>query len=139
MTKRKTTRAASKPPAKGKARTPPFEHWPDWSSAKYWGFLRSALRGAFNKYPVKWAVLNKAKRAYGGASKSQKWEYLCAECNKHHKGKDVSVDHIVPCGSLSSYEDIAPFVQRLFVGVDGLQVLCKACHHTKTQEERKNK
>lgn len=124
---------------KGKARTPPFEHYPEWSQAKFWGFLRSALRAGYNKWPPKWEVLRAAKRPYGGKDKRQKWEFKCAECKKWHKQKDVSVDHIVPAGALSSYDDIAGFIQRLFVGVEGLQVLCKTCHNKKTQEERNGK
>lgn len=124
---------------KGKARTPPFEHYPEWSQAKFWGFLRSALRAGYNKWPPKWEVLRAAKRPYGGKDKRQKWEFKCAECKKWHKQKDVSVDHIVPAGALSSYDDIAGFIQRLFVGTEGLQVLCKVCHNTKTQEERNGK
>lgn len=128
-----------KTPAKRAARTPPFEAYPEWSTAKFWGFLRSALRSGYNKWPPKWKVLNTAKRAYTGTLKNQKWEYQCAECRLWHKAKDVSVDHIVPAGSLNTYEDLAPFVSRLFVDEHGLQVLCKQCHNTKTQEERKTK
>lgn len=120
------------------ARTPPFEAYPEWSTAKYWGFLRSALRSAYNKWPPKWKVLNAAKRAYKGKNKSQKWEYRCAICKKWHKAKDVSVDHIIPAGSLNSYDDLVPFVQKLFCAEEGLQVLCTACHHSKTQEERRS-
>jgi len=121
------------------ARTPPYEHYPSWSEAKFWGFLRSALRSAYNKYPPKWEVLRAAKRPYKGKDKRQKWEFQCNSCKKWKKQKDVSVDHIVPAGALSSYEDIVGFTQRLFVGTDGLQVLCKECHHSKTQEERNGK
>lgn len=131
-----TPKAAAK---KSRARTPPFPGYPKWSTAKFWGFLRSALRGGYSKWPAKWDVLNAAKRAYQGTGKQQKWEYLCAECNKWHKGKDVSVDHIIPAGALNSWDDIAGFCQRLFVGEEGLQVLCSGCHHIKTQQERNAK
>lgn len=51
---------------------------------------------------------------------------------------DVAVDHKEPCGSLKSVADIEPFVRRLIVGPEGLQVLCKAnCHAAKTLAERK--
>lgn len=83
--------------------------------------------------------MNEAKREYKGVVKNQKWEYKCAECKKWHKAKDVSVDHIVPAGSLNTYDDLVPFVQRLFCSVEGLQVLCRTCHNTKTQQERSGK
>lgn len=132
MAKKKVAKATTK----GKARTPPYENWPAWSQAKWWGYLRSILRSGYNKYPPKWAVLNEAKRAYTGNLKQQKWEYLCNGCGKYHKAKDVSVDHIIPAGSLTSYEDLVPFVQNLFCSADNLQVLCKSCHSAKTLEER---
>lgn len=107
--------------------------------SKFFGFLRSGLRAGYNKYPPKWTVLHAAKRPYTGTDKRSKWEYLCAECGKYYKGTEVSVDHIVPAGSLNSFDDLAGFCERLFCSVDGLQVLCKSCHAKKTAEERKNK
>lgn len=121
---------------KRRAKTPPFAAYPSWSEAKFWGFLRSGLRACYNKYPVKWETLRAACRESKGKDKRQKWEYKCNKCSKWYKQKDVSVDHIVPAGALSKYEDIAGFVERLFCGTDGLQVLCSTCHNKKTQEER---
>lgn len=107
-----------------------------WTESKFWAFLRSGLRRTFTNFPVKWQVLNEAKVPYKGQSKQQKWMYKCAACKAFHKGTDVSVDHIVPAGQLNSYDDLVPFVQRLFVAKEGLQVLCKACHNKKSAEER---
>lgn len=121
---------------KSRARTPPFKNYPSWSEAKFWGFLRSGLRSCYNKWPPKWEVLKEARRASKSKDKRLKWEYQCNECKKWHKQKDVSVDHIIPAGSLNKPEDIAGFVERLFVGVDGLQLLCSKCHNIKTQKER---
>lgn len=121
------------------SRTPPFGPWPEWSQAKFFGFLRSGLRSCYNKWPPKWEVLREARRASKRKDKRIKWEYKCAQCKKWKKQKEVSVDHIIPAGSLNSFEDIAGFVERLFVGVDGLQVLCKTCHDKKTLAERQEK
>lgn len=84
-------------------------------------------------------MLAKARRPYKGTGKQQKWEFQCTECEKWHKAKDVSVDHITPAGSLGSFQDVAGFVERLFVGEDGLQVLCMTCHKAKTKKERELK
>jgi 5-methylcytosine-specific restriction endonuclease McrA len=124
---------------KGTPRTPPYVHYPEWTISRFFGFLRSALRSAFNRYPVKWAVLRAAQRAYEGTDKRIKWEYQCAKCGGWFKAKEVSVDHVVPAGSLNTFEDLAGFAERLFCGPDGLQVLHKECHAAKTAEERANK
>lgn len=134
MAKKKQTKTT--PPSKSRARTPPFKHYPAWSEAKFWSFVRSGLRSCYNKWPAKWDVLKAAKRAYSGEGKRQKWEYQCNSCKDWYVQKEISVDHIIPAGKLNNYEDIAGFVERLFVGADGLQVLCKTCHDLKTKEDK---
>ena len=131
--------ARKKVAAKSRARTPPYAPYPAWTTAKFFGFLRSALRAGYNKYPVKWEVLKAAKRPYKGPDKRCKWEYRCANCGGWFKAKEVSVDHVVPAGALNSFEDLPGFVERLFCGVEGLQVLHKACHDAKTAKERRSK
>ena len=126
-------------------RTPPFENYPTWSTARFWGFIRSALRQAFNRYPVKYAVIKDAavdtetgevyktgRRA--GQEKTVKM-YECSQCKQLWRQKDVQIDHIVPAGSLKSFDDLGPFAERLFCGAEGLQIMCKDCHATKTKGE----
>lgn len=108
-----------------------------WTTARYFSFIRSALRRAWTKYPVRFHVLEDAKRPYRGRDKRTKWVYKCAECEKLYKSTEVQVDHINPAGSLKDYNDLPQFVQRLFCEKDNLQVLCKQCHDVKTKEERK--
>lgn len=137
--------AKRKAPAKKAVRknsTPPFSEHPEWSEAKFFAFIRSALRAAWSRWPPKYRLLAAAKRKYEGPNKRLKWEFLCNECKTYHPQKDVSVDHIIPAGTLRCFEDIGPFCQRLFVGEDKLQVLCTGCHKIKTgleREEKKNK
>ena len=50
--------------------------------------------------------------------------------------KEVEVDHIVPAGSLKTFDDLPEFVERMFCEADGFQVLCKPCHQLKTNAER---
>jgi hypothetical protein len=38
---------------------------------------------------------------------------------------------------LKDYSDLPGFVERMFCEVEGFQLLCKGCHQTKTNEERK--
>jgi 5-methylcytosine-specific restriction endonuclease McrA len=78
-----------------------------------------------------------ARRHSQLSDKRVKWEYQCALCGGWFKGKETQVDHIVPCGTLKSFEDLAPFVRRLFCEADGLQVVCKPCHAEKTNARHK--
>lgn len=91
------------------------------------------------RYPPKWEVLRKAQRPAKDCSAKTKWQYLCTACLEWHLAKDVTVDHIEPCGSLRSYADLAGFVERMFCPAAGLQVLCKSCHTLKTKLDRENK
>lgn len=105
-----------------------------WTESRYFGFIRSALRNAFSKYPPKYEALKQAKHKVDWGR--TKVAYKCAECLELHPSKEVQVDHIEPAGSLKTYSDLPAFVERLFCEQDGLQVLCKECHNKKTQAER---
>lgn len=100
-----------------------------WTEARYFSFIRSALRSAFQKWGPKHEAKKLAKRGYN--------QYECAHCGEIYGNKDTEVDHIEPAGSLKAYEDLPAFVERMFCEVDGFQVLCKACHQVKTNAERK--
>lgn len=126
-----STKAATK-----RTRTPDFAEWPEWSEAKFWAFVRSGLRAKWQRFPARYAALAQAKRAYVGDNRNQKWEYRCCNCEQYFLQKDVAVDHIHPAGTLKTYSDLPAFVQKLFVGLDKLQVLCRECHAKKTKEER---
>lgn len=122
-------------------KTPPFQPYPAWTTARFFSFVRSALRAAFRKYPPKYQILAAAKKQLTPKQRerrggNQKYEYQCALCQKWYGAKYVEVDHIVPCGSLKSFEDLPGFVERMFPSIDGLQVVCKNCHSIKTKEDR---
>jgi len=119
------------------ARTPAFNPYPEWSTARFFSFVRSALRQAWSRYPPKYKVLENASRPYVGPDKRQKKEYKCAICNNWHKRTNVEVDHIIPAGQLRTFADLPGFVERLFTSVEMLRVLCKPCHLVVTAEEKK--
>jgi hypothetical protein len=102
-----------------------------WSEARYFSFIRSALRHAFTKWGPKHEAKRLAKQAYN--------QYECAACREVFTNKEVEVDHIEGAGSLKTFDDLPGFVERMFCEVDGFQVLCKPCHQLKTNEERKKK
>lgn len=108
-----------------------------WTEARYFQFIRAALRAAFSRYPVRFQAKKLAERKVEG--KRHKYEYICAACKKWYQAKETHVDHIVPCGSLKTYKDLPKFVETLFCEVDNLQILCTDCHKKKTADERKKK
>ncbi len=136
----------------GVKRTPPFENYPEWSTARFFGFLRSLLRQGFSRYPVKYQVLNSSARLVTmtddegevvlyksgkrvGEPRTYK-AYTCAKCNNEFRQKDVQVDHITPAGSLKDFDDLPGFARRLYCAPSGLQVLCTECHNIKTKEDK---
>lgn len=136
---KKAATAKAVVPKKSRTRTPPYRHHPAWSEARFWSFIRSALRSAWSRYPPKYIVVANARRVSQSANKKLKWEFQCNECKDWFPQKETSVDHIKPAGTLRCYEDLPKFVEQLFVGVDDLQVLCSACHASKTLKERQDK
>lgn len=118
-------------------KTPPFSEYELWTTARFWSFVRSALRKAFTRWPPKYTCLNNAKTPYTGSSTRQKWQYKCSECGGQFQMKEIEVDHLVPAGSLKDYSDLPGFVERLFVSEDKMQTICKPCHKAKTKRERK--
>lgn len=99
-------------------------------------FLRSALRSASRRYPTLYEALAAAKEPYKGKNPRQKYQYRCASCNGAFSGKEVSIDHIVDCGTMKDWGDVEGFVKRLFCNADGLQVLCSPCHDVKTYQSK---
>lgn len=88
-----------------------------------------------------WEPIKQAERAARRPNQSDnprlKWEYQCADCTEWHKGSEVQVDHVNPCGTLLSLEDIPAFIERLLSeDPNDYQVLCKQCHQKKTNAER---
>lgn len=107
------------------------------TKSAFFSMIRSSLRKASRWWKPVQECKIKARKKHNGLNKKQKWEYKCAQCNKYFKEKDISVDHIIECGSLNNFDDIGDFCKRLFVEVDGLQILCKLCHDEKTKLYRK--
>lgn len=91
-----------------------------------WSKIRSALRKVWLYSPQRREALIKVKNGK---------MYWCSTCNKMMPKWAIDVDHIIPCGSLGSIEDVKGFVDRLFHGQ--LQILCKVCHTLKTHKKEK--
>lgn len=114
------------------------EPWEDcgWTKARYFSFIRSALRSAHMRYPAAQRYLHsKAYKAPAG----MRAKYLvdCEICGKAVAKSKADKDHIVPAGSLNDYGDIGGFVRRLFTDFDSYQLLCPDCHGIKTLADRR--
>ena len=115
-----------------------------WTESRYRGFVTSALRGAFRRWPPKFEVLKAAqmKRKVNKATGKLAMHYKCAKCKKGHVLTQVQVDHIEPvvC-TTAGFISWDVFINRLYCEASNLQVLCKSCHKIKSsaeKEERKN-
>ena len=134
-------------------KTPPYPNAPSWTTARFWGNIRGALRRGATFYPPKLECMKAAEvkvplldkegnQAYYSATAKKagqprtRTDFKCAHCSKVCKRANVEVDHIVGAGVLKDWDDLVPFVQRLYCSVDGLQVLCKPCHLIKTKEDK---
>lgn len=106
------------------------------TESAFWSWVRSALRQKSRWWKPVSDAKQRARRDYKGVNKRQKYEYQCAICEGWFPDKEIEVDHIVPAGSLRSSDDLKGFVERLFVEVDGLRVLCKQCHLKVTKEQK---
>lgn len=59
--------------------------------------------------------------------------YQCASCKEAFKQNEVVVDHIDPVVPIEGDDyDWNTFINRLFVPVEGLQILCNPCHDSKS-------
>ena len=69
-----------------------------WTRARFFAFIRSALRLASRKWPPRIDAKVAARRhiKVPGRSKRQKWEFTCSQCGGWFPDKEVEVDHIIP-------------------------------------------
>lgn len=102
------------------------------TKSEFFGRIRSALRQATKFWVPAMRALEQASRPYTGKDKRIKKVYECALCGVLGSRTAVHVDHVIPCGALKSFEDIAEFCRRAFAENTGdYQVLCKPCNYTK--------
>jgi len=110
------------------------------TESQYFSKIRSILRSGFRYWKPMQQALELASRPSQNLNKRIKKEYCCAKCKNWFKRADVEIDHIEECGSLSKYEDIVPFIQRLTPeNINAFQILCKPCHKIKTDLYKQNK
>ena len=108
-----------------------------WTEARYRAFIRSALRGAWQRWGPNHQTKKDAKVGYN--------QYMCAGYGNapHVVGSSILVegkrknniftDHIIPVGGDGDWNKV---IENLFCEVDNLQLLCKDCHDQKSKDER---
>jgi len=91
-------------------------------------FVKAKLRAASFAWPFRTLALKRARVIRG--------LYECALCKKQIKSSEVELDHVepivIPEEGFVSWDK---FIARLFVGIEGWQILCHECHNKKTFEE----
>lgn len=123
-----------------KPRVPKTRNGGTMTESQYFSRIRAILRNGFRYYKPMMMALELASRPSQSINKRLKKEYQCAHCKKWFKRSMVQIDHIEECGSLSSYEDIVPFIKRLTKeDPHDYQILCKRDHRAKTNEYLKSK
>jgi 5-methylcytosine-specific restriction endonuclease McrA len=109
-----------------------------WTEAFVLARIRQTLRRLSMYMPSISLLKREKRRKYVGPNKRLKFEYPCAKCGEWFPEKNIQVDHIVPAGSLRTFDDVGEFARRLlFCGIEGLQILCSGCHTEKTNEENR--
>lgn len=110
-----------------------------WTKAVMTSFIKNLLRSGTRKWSPNSTVLKKARVSRGF--------YLCSCCGEstpvtkvdsvsRKRVKNVVVDHIEPVIPPEvGFTTWDSFIDRLFVEVEKLQVLCLDCHKIKTSEE----
>lgn len=92
--------------------------------------LISELRRISYRWEPRKRVMRDARVARG--------DYECKICGpgQTYKRKEFDMDHVLPVVDPNDgFIDWNTFIERLFCGDDGFQILCKACHKIKTQNE----
>lgn len=110
-----------------------------FSEAAFFGWIRSRLRKMSQAWKPIQEVKKAAKRPYVGENKRRKFSYECSRCLQLFSDKEVAVHHIVPAGTLKSFDDIGAFCKNLFVEKNLLILLCDGCHTREHEELNKIK
>jgi hypothetical protein len=110
-----------------------------WTEARYRSFVMSALRKA--QWGVKYSAIRLAYDSVGinPATKRKRKLYRCASCNNNFPQDKVVADHISPVVPVTGFDSWDNVIERMFCEAGGFQVLCKECHHEKSQKENKER
>jgi hypothetical protein len=131
LSKNKKKAVAKKAAVKRKSRVEKPFNSGTMSSSMFFNWIRQMLRRKSMYWRPIGEVRNACRIPYKGPNKRRKWSYICSGCKGVFEHSQVAVHHIEECGTLTKYEDLPGFVQRLFCEKDGLILLCGKCHDDK--------
>ena len=94
--------------------------------------VKKSLRATSVKWSVRQVLLEAKRRTAQNKPPGARyrWEYPCAFCKEWFKYDGIEIDHIHDVENASDWNE---FVEFLFCGPEGLQILCKGCHLVKTK------
>jgi len=114
----------------------------DWTDARFHSFITSGIRQTHSRWGQKARCKKEAWIRRG--------VYRCAVCGiegpatlppkegNKRRINNACIDHIKPVVDPKvGFTTWDEFIDRMFVEIDGYQLLCHSCHKRKTDEERK--
>ena len=110
-----------------------------WTEAKYRSFITSAIRSASTRWNPKYKAID-ARYVRDGINPETGRKcklHSCEGCSKLFPKGKLKADHIFPVvDPRKGFENWDTYIERMFCEMSGFQALCKACHDSKTAEER---
>lgn len=109
----------------------------EWTPARKFSFIKSALRSASQRWPPRYAALHAAfvgKRTNPASGRIAGF-YKCNSCQVDFPAKNVQVNHIEPVIPITGFKSWDDTIERLFCEQSGLEVLCVDCHKAVTKQE----
>lgn len=65
------------------------------------------------------------------------WCHVCMHCGETYRDADVQVDHILPAGAFSDWDDCQAWLMGLMqITFESLQMLCVSCHEVKSYADQ---
>lgn len=122
------------------AKNPKTRNLGEWTEARFFSFVKGALRQASWRWGPAQECLRRARVGRG--------LYRCDCCGEigppslppkeggKRRIKNIIADHIDPIIDPDvGFVSWDVLIERMFVELDGYQALCSACHNKKTKEE----
>lgn len=111
----------------------------DWDDVRFHNWVMKLLRRGGATFPNREAAFRKA---YAGKFKNTRtgrmaMHYFCADCEAMFPKHMCQADHIEPVVPVTGWVSWDDTVGRLFIPVEGYQILCKECHYKKSSSENK--